>query len=78
MAAPRGHKPRGLPLVTRHARMPMKKTIREALIIVLITMLLALAHGVLSPAGRILLKKGLHLKIGSASNAGRPAGGRAV
>ncbi len=56
----------------------MKKTIREALIIVLIAALLALAHGVLSPAGRILLKKGLHLKIGSASNTGGPAGVRAV
>ncbi len=62
----------------RHARMPMKKTIREALIIVLITILLALAYGTLSPVGRILLKKGLHLKIGSGSNTGRPTGVRAV
>ncbi len=42
--------------------MPMKKTIREALIILLITMLLTLAFSILSPVGRILLKKGLRIK----------------
>ncbi len=56
----------------------MKKTIREALIIVLIIMLLALAYSALSPVGRILLKKGLHLRIGSTSNVDGSAGGRAI
>ncbi len=42
--------------------MPMKKTIREAFIIMLITMLLSLAFSILSPVGRILLKKGLRIK----------------
>ncbi len=42
--------------------MPMKKTIREAFIIILITMLLTLAFSILSPVGRILLKKGLRIK----------------
>ncbi len=46
--------------------MPMKKTVREALIIILITMLLTLAFGFLSPVGRILLKKGLRLKTAAA------------
>ncbi len=41
--------------------MPMKKTIREAFIIILITLLLALAFSILSPVGRILLKKGLRI-----------------
>jgi len=41
--------------------MPMKKTITEALIIVLITVLLSLAYCAVSPLGRILLKKGLRI-----------------
>jgi hypothetical protein len=41
--------------------MPMKKTITEAFIILLITVLLTLAYCVVSPLGRILLKKGLRI-----------------
>ncbi len=46
--------------------MPMKKMIREAFIIMLITMLLALVFSILSPVGRILLNKGLRIKIAAA------------
>ncbi len=54
--------------------MPMKKTIREALIILIITMLLSLAFSILSPVGRILLKKGLCIKTAAAYSMTVPKG----
>ena len=44
----------------------MNKFLREALIILLVTVLLSLLYSVVSPLGRILLKKGLRLQSGSA------------
>lgn len=48
--------------------MKTKKTITEALIILLISALLGLIFGLLSPAGRILLKKGLRVKTGAGAS----------
>ena len=47
--------------------MPMKKMITEAFIILLITALLTLAYCVVSPLGRILLKKGLRITTTAAT-----------
>ncbi len=51
----------------------MKKTIREALIIALITLLLTVVYCALSPDARILLKKGLGIKTAAAMDAATPA-----
>jgi len=48
--------------------MKIKTTITEALIIVLISALLALIYGLVSPNGRILLKKGLRIKTGTGAS----------
>ncbi len=46
----------------------MNKTLREAFAIMLVALLLALLCSVLSPVGRILLKKGLGIKTTGAAS----------
>ena len=60
--------------VSRHPAMPIKKTIIEAITIVLIAALLSLAYCAVSPVGRLLLKKALRATKAAAAPVAVEAG----